>query len=598
MSPPGAAAHRGPMIHVDHLVKRYGGHTAVDDVSFTCRPGTVTGFLGPNGAGKSTTLRMMTGLTPPSAGRVTIDGMPYAAHPNPGRVVGVMLDASAQHPGRTGHRDAAPAARLLGAPAHAGRRDARAGRPRRGRPAPRRRLLARHAPAPRHRHRAARRPRRADPRRAGQRHGPRGHPLDAPACCTTSPPAAARCCCRATCSARCRRPSTASSSSAAAGSSPTTPSQALLAGQGTTVRGLDPAALDAALRPGRLRPPSPAPTARCASEATAEQVGRVAAASRAGRSLELRDGDGTGLEDLFFRAHRARADQPLTATDPRPRKEPTDDHHHPHPPRRRRRAADPAAALLDADSRRAAQDDRHPQRPLAARRDPRRSSPPCSSGRSPTPRSRRRSTTTAPASPTFVAFLAPLIGLLAMTSEWTQRTALTTFTLAPRRLPGARRQVRRRRRRCRSPCSPSGLVMAAGGDGHRRARPRPAPASPAGSATSATPSIFVVLQVDDGRRLRRPRRQHAGGRSAPSWSPRRVGDRSPTAAAAGGRPWFDVFAAYDRLSSDAPVRPPRPDAHRPRHLGRRPAAAGLGRPAPGGQVSSRRAAERPAAFRR
>ena len=96
------------MIDADHLVKRYGGHIAVDDVSFTCRPGTVTGFLGPNGAGKSTTLRMMTGLTPPTAGRVTIDGVPYAAHPNPGRVVGVMLDASAQHPGRTGHRDAAP----------------------------------------------------------------------------------------------------------------------------------------------------------------------------------------------------------------------------------------------------------------------------------------------------------------------------------------------------------------------------------------------------------------------------------------------------------------------------------------------------------
>ena len=81
------------MIHVEHLVKRYGRQTAVDDISFTCRPGTITGFLGPNGAGKSTTLRMMTGLTPPSAGRVTIDGIPYASHPNPGRVIGVMLDA-------------------------------------------------------------------------------------------------------------------------------------------------------------------------------------------------------------------------------------------------------------------------------------------------------------------------------------------------------------------------------------------------------------------------------------------------------------------------------------------------------------------------
>jgi ABC-2 type transport system ATP-binding protein len=105
------------MIDAHHLVKRHGGQTAVDDVSFSCRPGTVTGFLGPNGAGKSTTLRMMTGLTPPSAGRVTIDGLAYAAHPNPGRVVGVMLAASAQHPGRTGIETLRLAARLLGMPA-------------------------------------------------------------------------------------------------------------------------------------------------------------------------------------------------------------------------------------------------------------------------------------------------------------------------------------------------------------------------------------------------------------------------------------------------------------------------------------------------
>jgi ABC-2 type transport system ATP-binding protein len=104
------------MIDVHHLVKRYGRHTVVDDVSFTCRQGTVTGFLGPNGAGKSTTLRMMTGLTPPTSGGITIDGRPYAAHSNPGRVVGVMLDASAQHPGRTGIETLRLAARLLGVP--------------------------------------------------------------------------------------------------------------------------------------------------------------------------------------------------------------------------------------------------------------------------------------------------------------------------------------------------------------------------------------------------------------------------------------------------------------------------------------------------
>src|SRR6476469_7825712 len=104
------------MIKVEGLTRAYGSFIAVDDISFACRPGTVTGFLGPNGAGKSTTLRMVTGLTPPSSGGVTIDGRPYAAHPNPGRVVGVMLDASAQHAGRTGIETLRLAARLLGVP--------------------------------------------------------------------------------------------------------------------------------------------------------------------------------------------------------------------------------------------------------------------------------------------------------------------------------------------------------------------------------------------------------------------------------------------------------------------------------------------------
>src|SRR6185503_13734433 len=61
------------MITVEHLSKRYGTHPAVDDVSFTCEPGTVTGFLGPNGAGKSTTMRMICGLTPPTSGTATVD---------------------------------------------------------------------------------------------------------------------------------------------------------------------------------------------------------------------------------------------------------------------------------------------------------------------------------------------------------------------------------------------------------------------------------------------------------------------------------------------------------------------------------------------
>jgi ABC-2 type transport system ATP-binding protein len=90
------------MISIESLTKRYGGFTAVDDLTFTARSGRVTGFLGPNGAGKSTTMRVMTGLTRPDAGRALIDGRPYAELPNPGREVGVLLDASAQHAGRTG----------------------------------------------------------------------------------------------------------------------------------------------------------------------------------------------------------------------------------------------------------------------------------------------------------------------------------------------------------------------------------------------------------------------------------------------------------------------------------------------------------------
>jgi ABC-2 type transport system ATP-binding protein len=91
------------MIVVKELTKRYGAYTAVDHVSFTVEPGTVTGFLGPNGAGKSTTMRMMVGLTPPSGGGSTILGVPYSRLHNPGRTVGVLLDASAQHAGRTGY---------------------------------------------------------------------------------------------------------------------------------------------------------------------------------------------------------------------------------------------------------------------------------------------------------------------------------------------------------------------------------------------------------------------------------------------------------------------------------------------------------------
>ena len=102
------------MIEVDDLSKRYGSQLAVDGVSFRCEPGTITGFLGPNGAGKSTTLRMITGLTPPTAGTTSVLGAGYRDLPNPGRQVGVLLDASAQHAGRSGREVLRLTADVLG----------------------------------------------------------------------------------------------------------------------------------------------------------------------------------------------------------------------------------------------------------------------------------------------------------------------------------------------------------------------------------------------------------------------------------------------------------------------------------------------------
>jgi ABC-2 type transport system ATP-binding protein len=104
------------MISIESLTVRYGRFTAVDDVSFTARSGRVTGFLGPNGAGKSTTMRVMVGLTTPSSGRAHIDGRPFADLPNPGLEVGVLLDASAQHAGRTGREILTIAQRTMGLP--------------------------------------------------------------------------------------------------------------------------------------------------------------------------------------------------------------------------------------------------------------------------------------------------------------------------------------------------------------------------------------------------------------------------------------------------------------------------------------------------
>ncbi|MCW2622009.1 MAG: transporter related protein [Frankiales bacterium] len=104
------------MMITESLTKKYGSFTAVDDVGFTARPGRVTGFLGPNGAGKSTTLRMIVGLTRPTSGSATIGGRRFSDLPNPGREVGVLLDASAQHAGRTGREILTLAQLTMGAP--------------------------------------------------------------------------------------------------------------------------------------------------------------------------------------------------------------------------------------------------------------------------------------------------------------------------------------------------------------------------------------------------------------------------------------------------------------------------------------------------
>lgn len=104
------------MIKLEGVSKRYGDFVAVNDVSFVAQPGRVTGFLGPNGAGKSTSMRIMVGLTPPDRGTSTIGGLRYQDIPNPGRHVGVLLDASAQHAGRTGREVLALSALTMGLP--------------------------------------------------------------------------------------------------------------------------------------------------------------------------------------------------------------------------------------------------------------------------------------------------------------------------------------------------------------------------------------------------------------------------------------------------------------------------------------------------
>jgi ABC-2 type transport system ATP-binding protein len=91
------------MIEAQHLTKRYGEKTAVDDLSFTVKPGLVTGFLGPNGSGKSTTMRLILGLDAPTTGTVMVGGRAYRDYPAPLHEVGVLLEARSVHTGRSAY---------------------------------------------------------------------------------------------------------------------------------------------------------------------------------------------------------------------------------------------------------------------------------------------------------------------------------------------------------------------------------------------------------------------------------------------------------------------------------------------------------------
>src|SRR6202040_1402371 len=104
------------MIEVRNLTKRYGETTAVNDLTFTVKPGIVTGFLGPNGSGKSTTMRLILGLDAPSDGEVKVNGKRYAEFPAPLHEVGALLEARSVHTGRSAYNHLLAQAQTHGIP--------------------------------------------------------------------------------------------------------------------------------------------------------------------------------------------------------------------------------------------------------------------------------------------------------------------------------------------------------------------------------------------------------------------------------------------------------------------------------------------------
>jgi ABC-2 type transport system ATP-binding protein len=286
------------MITCEGLTKRYGEYTAVDDVTIRVEPGSVTGFLGPNGAGKSTTMRMLCGLTPPTSGRATVLGVPYRDIPNPGLHVGVLLDASAQHAGRTGREVLALGALLMGLPeSRVDQMLELVGL----NPAEAKRRVGNYSLGMR--------------QRLGIAHALLGDPevliLDEPA--NGLDPAGIRWM-RGLLRSFADRGGTVLLSShllheveviadelvvigrgriVAQGTK-----ESLLVSAGIFVRGLDDAALDSALTAAGIEHTS-LPTGGFVTEAGAEKVGR-AAAERSVVLLELRVADGAGLEDMFL----------------------------------------------------------------------------------------------------------------------------------------------------------------------------------------------------------------------------------------------------------------------------------------------------------
>jgi ABC-2 type transport system ATP-binding protein len=105
-----------PVVVAESLTKRFGKLTAVEDLSFSLEPGTITGFLGPNGAGKTTTLRMLLGLAAPTAGRALVFDRPYAQLDRPALRVGAVLEATDFHPGRSGRNHLLTLSRAAGLP--------------------------------------------------------------------------------------------------------------------------------------------------------------------------------------------------------------------------------------------------------------------------------------------------------------------------------------------------------------------------------------------------------------------------------------------------------------------------------------------------